>query len=95
MGGFTRKITGTPNRKDVAAASAPLTADPAKIETKPIEPAPEQAAPKITDEPVQEAVQAEKMKNKRQRGRASTIFTSGSGIMGDDAGGTAKATLGA
>lgn len=86
MGGFVRKITGVPDRKGVAAilgASSPVQATP---------PPAQLSAPVISD--AAPAAEEERTKNKRQRGRASTIFA---GALGDDSqqGGTAKVTLGA
>lgn len=57
-----------------------------------ITPPPALAAPTIED--AAPAAEVERKKNRRQRGRASTVFA---GALGDDSlqGGTAKTTLGA
>ena len=86
MGGFVRKVTGAPNRKDTAAILSGSTG------IKAIEPPKELAAPTLAD--AAPAAEEERKKNKRQAGRASTVF---GGALGDDSlqGSTAKATLGA
>ena len=84
MGGWTRKITGAPNRKKTAAIMSPNS------EVQPIEPPKELAAPTIDD--AAPAAEAERKRNKKQRGRASTIFGS---AQETTSGATAKATLGA
>ena len=86
MGGAVRKMTGAPNRKDVQNAMKR-----AEAEATPIEPEKEVAAPTIDD--AAPAAQEERKKNKKQTGRASTIF--GSAGTQQTAGTTAKATLGA
>lgn len=86
MGGAVRKATGAPNRKDTAEAMKRASA-----EATPIEPEKEVAAPTIDD--AAGAAQEELKKNKKQQGRASTIF--GSADTQQTAGNTAKATLGA
>ena len=90
MTGVIRKITGAPNRKEVAKTLNPLTSP-----VKPIAPEPELAAPKLGDQRVQDAVRKELKKNSRQRGRASTTLR---GVVGDDSTlqpSSAKQTLGA
>lgn len=77
------------------APSGPLaTSIPQNEKVEPVKPAPEVAAPKISDKPVQQATEEALKKARRQKGRALTIL-SNKPILDDTAtGGTARQTLG-
>lgn len=96
MGGIATAITGGIGTAILGKQVKKLFPKTSAIESVPqpqaVAPPPELAAPTLAD--AAPAAEEERKKNRRQRGRASTVFA---GALGDDSaqGGLAKTTLGA